>query len=479
MERNIIPFQDLVKGQYGRKTAYFNAQAITPQNVVKACAKAVTTLNTNRTAIRYLWNYYKGDQPILYRQKMVRDDICNKIVENHAYEVVQFKVGQTYGEPIQCVSRSDDDAINKAVDKLNDYLKDAGKQTKDITCGEWQSAVGFGYKGIYYKGKSDIPFGIVTPDPTNTVILYSSVTGEPLMAVQDLKDENDEQYYQIYTATHECMIKNSKIVPGSWKLHIFGEIPIVEYPNNSIRLSDIELIIDILDALNNMQSNRMDSIEQFVQFCMVFTNCEVDENSISQLSKTGAIALKTNNKDNKASFDIIDTQLNQTESQVAKQDLWDNALTISAIPNKQGGTGGDSQGAVELRNGWDFSKNRAKLKDPFVMEAEKKICRSALNAIRVAKGNTDCPITTSDFDIQINHSPTDNMIIKCQALQYLKDCGINPLVAIRTVGLWGDAEKVFMLSKEYIDTVWPSIENADEEMARAQKLLEDMPNANS
>lgn len=61
---------------------------------------------------------------------MQNADITNKIVENHAYEIVQFKVGQTYGEPIQFISRKDDDEINRAVDALNDYLVDANKQEK-------------------------------------------------------------------------------------------------------------------------------------------------------------------------------------------------------------------------------------------------------------------------------------------------------------------------------------------------------------
>ena len=51
----------------------------------------------------------------------------------------------------------------------------------------------------------------------------------------------------------------------------------MEYPNNPSRLSDIELVIDIMDAVNNMQSNRMDGIEQFVQAWIKFVNCEIDE----------------------------------------------------------------------------------------------------------------------------------------------------------------------------------------------------------
>ena len=81
-----------------------------------------------------------------------------------------------------------------------------------------------------------------------------------------------------------------------------------------------------------------------------------------------------------------------------------------------------------------------------------------------------------DFDVQINHSPTDNLVVKCQALQYLKDCGIHPLVAIKTIGLWGDAEKVFLMSKPYIDNVWKSIDDVQEQEQKAQELLKEFNN---
>lgn len=81
-------------------------------------------------------------------------------------------------------------------------------------------------------------------------------------------------------------------------------------------------------------------------------------------------------------------------------------------------------------------------------------------------------ITARDFDVQINHSPTDNMVVKCQALQYLLQCGIHPIIAIKTVGLWGDAEKVFMLSKPYLDNLWKTIDDARAQEQKAQELLE-------
>ena len=145
---NRLHLQDLVRGHYGRKIAYTNVDTITPDNIVNVVGECIGVFNWNKPIIKYLWNYYKGDQPIRYRTKVIRDDVINYIVENHAYEIVQFKVGQTYGEPVQYISRKDDDAINNAVDDLNDYMVDACKQDKDIKAGEWQSATGTAFKAI-------------------------------------------------------------------------------------------------------------------------------------------------------------------------------------------------------------------------------------------------------------------------------------------------------------------------------------------
>lgn len=483
--------QDLVKGKFGRKVAYTDVSEITESNVVSVVSSCIGVFNSNKTIIKYLWDYKNGDQPIRYRQKVMRDDVNNPIVENHAWEFVQFKNGQTNGEPIQCHSLKEDDAINKAIDKFNDYCKAAGKHSKDISSGEWTSAVGTGFKAVQRtKTGSELPFRITVPSPLNTFIIYSSQTEEPMLAVQELKDENAERYFLCFSETHEYRIKNSSLMvleidnKGEKlhsRLHAFGGIPIVEYPNNQDRLSDIELVIDIFDAINNMQSNRMDAIEQFVQSWVKFVNCEVDPEGFNKMKMMGALVVKSNNgSENKADVDILSQELNQTESQVAKEDLLNNALSISAIPNKQGNTGGDTQGAVELRNGWDFSKQRAKLKDPYIKDAERRLIKVIQKVIKQSVGEKECNFGVMDYDVQINHSPTDNMQVKAQVLQILLDAGIHPLIAIKVCGLWGDAEKIYLLSKPYLDVLYKTIdevvENSAEEERKAKELVNNFNN---
>ena len=216
----------------------------------------------------------------------------------------------------------------------------------------------------------------------------------------------------------------------------------------------------------------MDGVEQFVQSWIKFVNCEVDTEAFEKMKQAGALVVKSINKDYKSEVDVMTQELDQTQCQISKDDLWDNALSVLAIPTKQSNTGGDTQGAVELRNGWDFSKTRAKLKDSLVKSSEKRLAVAVLNTLRIS-GN-DLKLSVRDFDVQINHSPQDNMYTKSQTLLQLLQCGIHPLIAIKTVGLWGDAEKTFLLSKSYLDNLWKTIDDAEEQERKAQEIVNRM-----
>ena len=112
--------------------------------------------------------------------------------------------------------------------------------------------------------------------------------------------------------------------------------------------------------------------------------------------------------------------------------------------------------------------------DSRLSKVERRLNRVLLNIIRQEKGDNECPFDEMDYDVQISHSPTDNMQTKTQVLQMLLSCGIHPLVAIKVCGLWTDAEKVFLLSKPYLDNLYKTIDDAIKE----QGLLSQVDKAN-
>ena len=69
-------------------------------------------------------------------------------------------------------------------------------------------------------------------------------------------------------------------------------------------------------------------------------------------------------------------ELNQSESQVAKDDIYKNMLIVEGMPNREANTGGDTGQAVYLRNGWDFAEQRAKIDEPFLREARETVCKN-------------------------------------------------------------------------------------------------------
>lgn len=471
MDKNISSFVDLCGGEFGRKVAYTYVDEITKDNVVLVVGKAISVLNHNRPMIKYLHRYYRGDQPILYRQKAVRPEINNRTVENHALEIVRFKTSQTYGEPIQYVSRKTDKAINDAVDRLNDYMRDAHKQARDIELGTWQSSVGTAYKAVLkVKGNCITPFRLNVLSPMNTIMVYSGEDGRDMLSVQQLKDEQGQQYFQCYSDTHYFIVKDGKVTEKG--INGFGGIPIVEYPNNPDRLSDIEIVIAMLDQINKIQSDRMNGIEQFVQAFMLFKNCEINKDQFIEMCQLGAIQVKDSGQGVQSDVKIMSEELNQEQTQVAKDDVYRQVLVVEGMPDRQQNTGGDTGQAVYLRNGWDFAEQRAKLDEPFTIEAEKKHVFIVLNMIK--QTTKDIDLSVRDFDVKITRNSTDNMLVKAQAMDYLLKNKIHPLIALTTCGLFGDPEKVWTMSKPYIDTVMKTQEqlDAEAEKERAFKLLE-------
>lgn len=166
MGRNKSNFVDLCLGDFGRKTAYTGVAQITTENVVQVLSDTIGTHNRNRMMINYLYRYYKGDQPILYREKLVRPEVNNRVVENHALEVVKFKAGQIYGEPIQyvCKKKKADKKINEQVDLLNDYLDEANADARNIQLGIYQSAVGTAYvENLTFSVSSKLSTAFIRP----------------------------------------------------------------------------------------------------------------------------------------------------------------------------------------------------------------------------------------------------------------------------------------------------------------------------
>ena len=455
--KNIRPFTAVCNCNFGRKIIKTNKAQINASNIVEELNKAIAVHNQNAIEINYLDRYYSGDQPILYRKKVNRPEVNNKLVVNLAYELVERKVADICAEPIQYVLRGTDEKKSEEITELNVTMDSESKQEVDIEICRWRSICGTAYRFIGNDdGNGDLldesDFSLSSEDPRYTFVVYYS-NNKPAFSCQIRDGENNETIYFCYTDNEWFDIRDGKI----FNQGINGNraVPVIEYPNNARRLSDIEITILITDGINKLQSDRINGVEQFVSAWIKFINCEIDKDTFREMRQEGALVVKSNNgAENKADVDVMTNELNQTEGQVVFDDLFERFLSIQGLANRSNNnSGGDTGNAVNLRNGHYDAGLRTAINEPILKKSERMSLRIILNRLRINKGFTLMP---SDIVIHINHNKLDNLLTKSEALKMLLEAGVDYKRAIKTVDLFSDSEAVALESKARMEYLYPT-----------------------
>lgn len=436
----------------GRKILTTDVCDITSSNVLDVLLQAIPAHQVNQYQIEYLFNYYRGNQPILQRSKLIRPEINNKTVVNRANEIVSFKVGYLVGEPVQYVGRKTDDTISDDISDLNGFMYIESKDALDKELAEHFTICGTAFRLILPNQERDhdsAPFKLFNLDPANTFVVYhSGIESKPVLGVKIVEYSSPEKrtLYCAYTETNYFEIENGakiiKCLPNP-----LGSIPIVEYPANPFRLGAFEIVIPILDAINLTVSDRLNGVQQFIQAIMVIINARIDDETIDKLKAKGAIRIVSESSQ-PADIKYLVEQLNQSETQVLIEDLYESVLTICGLPNRNGGNStSDTGAAVIMRDGWSSAEARAKDTEAMFKKSEKQFLRIVLKIIR---DFTDTHLKLSDIDIQFTRRNYDNIQSKTQVLiQLLNNQQIDPLLAFTHCGLFADPERAYQQSKKY------------------------------
>ena len=451
------------KPLFGRRVIKTDEREVTLDNVVSILRKALLTHWKNRSEIEYLWNYYKGRQPVLSRKKEVRPEIKNMIVENRANEIVSFKSGYLMGEPLQYVSRGNGENLADAINQLNEFVFAEEKPAKDKELADWFHICGTAYRMVLpdENGMEDeSPFEIYTLDPRNTFVVYHNGLGDkPLLGVKYVVDENGIVHYSCYSDHEYFEIVEFKVV--SYDTHILGDIPIIEYPLNLARIGAFELVIPLLDAINLTDSNRLDGVEQFIQALMLFHNVDISSEDYRRLREEGAIKFKDIDPQLKAEVSYLINNLNQGETETLVDHLYDVVLTICGMPNRNGGSStSDTGSAVIMRDGWSAAEARAKDSELMFKKSERIFLRLILHICHTLSG---MDLKVCNIEIRFTRRNYENILQKAQVLDLmLKNEKIHPRLAFEHCGLFVDSDLAYTLSAEY----------AEEKERKAQEQFE-------
>ena len=469
---------------FGRKKIYASAtkDELNKDLISNILKVALPIHKKNSSQISYLRKVSKGNQDIYNKVKMVRPKINNIVAENHINHAISFKKGYVFGYPAQYVQQTNNkenlppsksDVVNQGYDNVisqdlgtfNRLMREIDKPSKDVELSDDMYVGGVGVR--YFVPKPD-GFELYNLDPTDSFVVYSNnYTKEPLFGVYmvvetDYKTNIETLVLKVYTdkrvftykIPYASYSKNKIEVPEYVnvkdpinEINPLGHIPIIEYELNKDRISIVERMLGVQDALNKITSSEIDDVEQFVNALLVFINAEIDEDTIDLMNQSGAVSIKSNGKQN-GDVELLTSKLDHGGTKLLYERLLHNMLINVGVPliNVGGGSGGDTGLARLTDNGWLMADTKAREDELAFVQSEKHLLDLAIDYLK-SKGLIK-KLESNNIETKFTRHKSDNLLVKTQALQSTVGL-LHPDDAFALVDLFSDPAEASAKARDF------------------------------
>ena len=475
---------DLSNQIYGRRKLVTNRQITGDINgdleTVKLILSDVMSVHeTNQTQEMTLFNIFVNKTDWWSKDKVTREDINNKVSIPNAWALSRTINGYCFGEPVKFIARGSDETENgeaqttkqAQVEVLSEMLDRMGNHDSDIMATMCASICGVGYKLALPANSEElelngIPFVINTDIimPMLAGVVYSNesisrpVMGFIIGTYYNEEGKADGNLYTCWTKYAQYMLKDSesgdgydtvKQIMDGKEVDVYqlsnNRIPLIEVERNPFRKGDWEVATELLELKNNLISNRMDDIQQMVDYILVLTNCAFENNDDKkQALQARLLELKVANPNNPSKAEILKNALDQTSIQQLADYIDLLIQECVGIPNRQerGGGGGDTGQAVKYRNGFRDLENNAGLIIPKMDKAELQfidLCLSYCENVKV-DGITD--LKARDVRCKFLRSFNDDALSASQAFINLVNGGMDYVNACICSGVGTDPSEI-------------------------------------
>jgi SPP1 family phage portal protein len=223
-----------------------------------------------------LYKIYNRDHAITERIRLLGLP-NNKLVHDFPKYISTMASGYLVGKPVQYKAP---DEAKEAYKKLNEALEKAKSDCTDSELAMDSSIYGKGVELCYSDGNADVKsssisplFGFVVYDDT---VEHKSLFGVMVTIKTNKTLTETGRRVTVYTPT-QIVEYDSTSSANTWALptetkrtaHHFGGVPMIEYWNNETETGDFEPAISLINAYDELQSDRVNDKQQFTDAIMV------------------------------------------------------------------------------------------------------------------------------------------------------------------------------------------------------------------
>lgn len=287
--------------------------------------KIIDILQTFRTSeqprLEKLERYYLGKHNILMRQMADDTQPNNKVVINYPSLICDSYASYLVGTPI----------VYNGDEQLASVLNYNDVADEDLEIATDANIFGFAIEQLYLDEDGQIRFTRVSPKETILIcdnsIQHNMRAGIKFFPIDDYTfavEVYDKEKVFIYTASTGL----SELHLTEERPHYFKDVPFVEYINNEYRQSSFEQVMGLIDGLEKLASDEVNTFEQFCDCYMILKNVVAETEDIQQMKQNRVLLLDS---DSDASY--LTKQVNIEQITSLKNEFVENIHKISCVPD--------------------------------------------------------------------------------------------------------------------------------------------------
>ena len=392
-----------------------------------------------------LYRYYKGQTDILERknEKNTGNKPNNTLVNNFSGYIVDIIRGYFVGKPVTYSSQNEEYLSELMEIFIANHEQDENSELAGI-----MGIHGRAYEIVYADANNQLRFNEIFPQ--QCIMVYNNnIIPEPRFAIRyyeinNIMDNNSKTHIEVYTEDEIISLEEVKregqeaqLIEVGREEHYFGEVPVIEYPNNEERMGDFEKEISLIDAYDNAASNKLNDLDYFSDAYMYLVGyLGSEKEDIKDMKDNRIILLKE-----KGEAGFLVKPSNNADSEAIQDRLQNDIHKFSFVPDlsDEKFSSNVSGVAMEYKH---FGL------DQIVSNKERKFKTGLMKRIRL--------ITT-----YINHLKNTNYDPNEIKITFNRNKPINEKERVEMVNILKD-----IISTQSSIDLLPMIENSQEEMER-------------
>lgn len=484
----------------GRIQLFTDVPEITYQNAIDVVRKAFSQYQKNITDINFLLNFDAGIQPLQRKEpKKVRPEIDAEVIDNVAHEVVEFKLGFDWGNPITLVQRGEKDSGTadeaKAISLLNECYEAEDNKSKTQKLARFIEICGIGYtyveirkKDEWEEGKSYFSLSVL--DPRYAFVVYSSyyIDQRPMLGVTFRHDsETGNNYFTCFSKDSRFDIVNLQEIVNrevieedkqwrhkerSGELNPLNKIPVTEWIRSYDRTGAFEHQISEMNNLNLLLSDFTNDVEQNTQ--AIWWSNDVDfpkqkaklddgtEIEVIQKPKSGEWLQTYTPQDGKTP--IVQALAVNYDYEGMLNNIHSARLRILQkcdVPQRNDNSGGSTGVAMDSATGYTAAEAAASKKQNIIegckMQEVEVVLAAIKNSLAIEPDNPMLKLRRIDVQASIKRRKNFELTTKVNFFATAVSHGIYGLHALKQMDAFEDVNQVWEDSRPLIEAYQKSI----------------------